>query len=258
MEQKPAISLIEKPEIQQIYFLSDLHIRRPSDPLLAKLIIQIQKIPSNALLVFGGDIFHVFVGGSTYFEKKFQNFFSNLRKLSCPWVYLCGNHDFHQDNLITKYGGLYFDHPIVVQTKNKKFYFAHGDEVDTRDGNYKFLRKFFHAQIPKFLIQNLPGVFLEKLGLVLGGMSKDSRRIQKKIPNLEIKEYQTNIFTQHANELSTQLSLDGVFLGHNHVQLNLDLVNGGKLLNPGRFGDWDQRETYMIHFDGSKFQFIPL
>ena len=125
MALKPDILLVKKHDVKNFYFLSDLHIKNTTDQCYQNLLHFISQVNPQDLLIFGGDIFHVFVGGSNFFENKFKDFFLELQNLHTDWFYLCGNHDFHHQDIVHKYGGKYFDQPIILEITNKKIYIAH-------------------------------------------------------------------------------------------------------------------------------------
>ena len=205
----------------KLWVFSDLHLEA-SDLYQEFLSVLDQQVQSQDIVVFAGDIFDLFVGGSPHFKAKFSDFFIVLRKLEERQVqlhYIFGNHDF---NLSRAFGDLRIqlhdesvEFTVGAAGDFKKIYIAHGDLVDQTDVNYLRLRKLFRSAPMRALSTVLPGSWIERFGNLI------SRKSDQKVVDLpeswtqENRQVLRKKFREFASAKHRQ-GFDFVILGHCH------------------------------------------
>ena len=204
-----------------LYFLSDLHLWE-KDSLLEKSFIQfLQTVPkTNDVVVFGGDIFDLFISDKKVFKEKFNTVLAAIKELpkrECKTYFFEGNHDFHLKSIFEGTGVTLFTDAHSLSFEGKKIWISHGDRIHPRDYFYHMFRSFTRSPIGKFIIKIIGGKSLLHIGAF---MSKTSRKYEAKgtEKNSEIK----NVFTSYAKKKIRE-GYDYVFLGHSHIRDRLTL-----------------------------------
>ena len=155
----------------QIWVFSDLHLTNSESTLYQAFLTALQA-PScpNDVVVFSGDIFDLLLGNSSYFRRRYLEFFEAVDRLVSSGVtvhYIEGNHDFHIRSLFSS-GVKFHDEAVELidtsQSIANKIYIAHGDLVDLADHKYLRLRRVLRQKWVQYSCSLIPGIILQKIG----------------------------------------------------------------------------------------------
>lgn len=199
--------------------VSDLHITDSLDPAYLGLVHLFSELSSGDVLFLGGDIFDFYVGRKMIEHRKNQNFFSELKNLSDRGIrilYAEGNHDFHLGFLQEKIQGLtIIESELDFSWQGKRFYLAHGDQVDFEDRNYLKLRKILRTRFMRFLSRNLPDSLLEWIGEKSNSASQN-RNQKLLVANEGVRLSRVREIFRAFAESKFKEGFDFVILGHCH------------------------------------------
>ena len=141
-----------------IAIISDVHIKKPDDEaakLFHRFIDQctLKKYSEIYLL---GDIFDLLVGPHLEYMERFSDTFAKLNEFLDigKITYIEGNHDLHLSRLYSecfrdKSGFELYPFEVEKNLWDKKFYFCHGDFLETGNSVYKWYRKFISNSFSK-------------------------------------------------------------------------------------------------------------
>ena len=134
----------------KIYFASDAHLgaRFHADPRAVekKLVRWLDSIKQDASAVwFLGDMFDYWYEYKYVVPKGFTRFLGKLAELADNGVEIhifIGNHDIWMfDYLPQEIGAIIHREPLTVDLLGKRFFLAHGDEVDYRSRAFRVIRQ---------------------------------------------------------------------------------------------------------------------
>lgn len=239
----------------RLLFLSDLHIYGAEDPYYGALLKVLREAAAPGdTVVLAGDLFDLFVGNKAVFLNRYSAFFEALAEAAKKGVilhYIEGNHDFLMDRALGKVPHLHLhDHHVELTAGGKRFYVAHGDTVDRQDYSYLLMRTFFRSPVMRFLVQLVPGKWLDDFGKF---SSKKSRNRKPLLPSempLKRMERLRTVYRSYAAERLAN-GYDFVVLGHCHdldeMFFNIgdrigQYVNVGFPRNHGSFLSWSVGE----------------
>lgn len=204
-----------------VWFFSDLHLARGPFYQEFVLFLSTQVRPKDRI-VFAGDIFDLFVGGSDYFKDEYREFFQVVQKLDSQMVridYLFGNHDFHLESAFSGSSVQFHSDSLVVEVLGasgpRRIWVEHGDLVDRRDWKYLNLRKIFRSSWMKWLVPRLPLAVILFLAQALG--RKHDQQVSE-LPeswNESQRERLRGLYRSHAQSIRSQ-GFDWVIMGHCH------------------------------------------
>ena len=230
-----------------LYVLSDLHIQGSGDPMFQSLLAVInQRAQKGDVVVLAGDLFDLFVGGKKVFKEKYSDFFRALIDAGNRGVKICyieGNHDFLIKRVFRNISGLTVHSDFVdLEIGGRKFYFAHGDRVDSSDYSYRILRFFFRSFIMKTLVALFPAEILERIGKLSSRKSREKNNILfnrnpqlERMDRMDQMQKVRRVFRSYAADLLAK-KYDFVVLGHCHDldEMNFNIGNKkGQYINVG-------------------------
>ena len=161
--------------------VSDLHIKGGDDPLFESLLGLIRKATGADTLVLAGDLFDLFVGGKSVFIERYGRFFDELKSAVARGVqvhYIEGNHDFQMQGAFSGIKGLALHRDeIELSFDGKRFFVAHGDQVDQGDLGYLALRYFLRTPVMKTVIAAAPGKWIDRIGNASSRRSRGTRSV---------------------------------------------------------------------------------
>ena len=146
--------------------ISDIHIKSPQDEsyrLLLSFLAE-KDVQASSTWYFLGDIFDMMVGNHQQYLDVFPEFFSTIDAFLSRGGsihYLEGNHDFNLEKLFNNFlknKNENFHYHIEAFTQNvegAQFYFCHGDDIQTGDFGYIFLKNLLRNPISAFIIDKL-------------------------------------------------------------------------------------------------------
>jgi UDP-2,3-diacylglucosamine pyrophosphatase LpxH len=160
--------------------VSDIHIRRNTDAnyrLLVDLISNWEPVPKTFVLL--GDIFDFFLGGSSYFESKFEELGSALSLMAARGarvLFVEGNHEFGLGDL--SWQGVEVIDAVDVQVSldgQSSLRLTHGDLL-SRDPSYQLFRRLTKSRLCIAIARGIPGKLLDQYTLKHAAISRSMDR----------------------------------------------------------------------------------
>lgn len=240
---------------KKIYFASDAHLgaRFHKDPLAIekRLVRWLDSIRHEAAAVyFLGDMFDYWFEYKYVVPKGFTRFLGKVAELADRGVemhFFIGNHDIWMfDYLPAETGAIVHREPLTVDLTGKRFFLAHGDEVDNRSLTFRFLRGLFRNKFCQRLYAAIHPRWT--MGFAYG-WSLHSRqaglREQEEADSYkgEAAEYLVVFAKEY---LKTHPDIHFFVFGHRHIMLDLMLSRTSRLLIAG---DWMRYFSYIV-WDG--------
>lgn len=243
---------------KKIYFASDAHLgaRFHKDPLAVekKLVRWLDSIKKDAAAVWLlGDIFDYWYEYKYVVPKGHTRFLGKLAELSDNGIEIhifIGNHDIWMfDYLPQEIGAVIHHEPLTIDLLGKRFFLAHGDEVDYRSKLFRLIRAVFRNKFCQWLYAGIHPRWT--FGFALGwSLSSRKSGLKKEALNGNVKAYQGEAgeyLISFAKEyLKVHPDINFFVFGHRHIMLDLMLSKTSRLLITG---DWMQYFSY-IEWDG--------
>ncbi|WP_102407204.1 UDP-2,3-diacylglucosamine diphosphatase [Parabacteroides bouchesdurhonensis] len=243
---------------KKIYFASDAHLgaRFHKYPMAVekKLVRWLDSIKEDAQAVWLlGDMFDYWYEYRYVVPRGHTRFLGKLAELSDNGIEIhifIGNHDIWMfDYLPQEIGAIIHREPLTVDLLGKRFFLAHGDEVDYRSKAFRLIRAIFRNKFCQWLYAGIHPRWT--FGFALG-WSLNSRKngLKKESANGNVKEYQGEageylvLFAK--DYLKTHPDINFFIFGHRHIMLDLMLSKTSRLLIAG---DWMQYFSYIV-WDG--------
>lgn len=239
----------------RIYFISDAHLgsRLDEDPHIRekKLVQWLDMVKQDATAIYMlGDMFDFWYEYKTVVPRGFVRFLGKMAELTDTGIeihFFTGNHDIWTFGYLEReVGAIVHKHPEVMKLGDKTFYLAHGDGLSAEDHGFKFIRKIFHSRTCQRLFRLVPPQIGQNFGYA---WSKNNRT---KIAHLENKfrgEENEELVKYGKKYLSEHPDVDFCIFGHRHIELDLQVTNGKRIII---LGDFVTLFTYGV-FDGEKF-----
>jgi UDP-2,3-diacylglucosamine hydrolase len=221
-------------------FLSDAHLRKPSDmnyqALLAFLEEQYGK---TDILVLLGDIFEFWIGKAAVSDDHAPliEILDRFHRQGTKLVYVEGNHDFHLGPVFTEQLHCQvFPDGGSIELDGKKVYLAHGDLANPNDVLYRQIRKLFRSNLTRYLIRTLPRRMLVAIADWASHVSsKNAGNRNNRWPAKEILQpYAKTILS---------LGYQVIITGHYHLPFHEKLGDGEHIA----LGDWITQYSYAIY-----------
>lgn len=227
-------------------FISDLHIRGLKDPTMKIFLSFLDQEKENlSRLIIVGDLFDFWVGIKNVVFDQYLPILNKLLELKQKGIqidYIEGNHDFA---LGTFFRDILNAHVIrdeaILKVGNYSVYASHGDQVNSKDYGYLFLRWFLRTPLVKLLVEILPPSWIWKLSQ----KSSHTSRIYR-TPDL----YTVEMFRRFAKQKLEENSIDVVVLGHTHYPDEQYFEIHGKKKIYFNTGDWIRHYTYLEFTEG--------
>lgn len=222
-------------------FISDAHLKEPSDNNYKIILNFLDNLKDVNLLVILGDLFDFWNGRNKIAHKHHKPILDKLLKLKnsgAKIIYLEGNHDFFMGRIFTEnLNADIYQEGAEIALDNKKIFLAHGDMVNKKDYGYRILRLFLRSWFMRIIFYILPSIIVWRIA---DAMSKGSRQYLAK--GFKYDE----MFIEFAREKWKQ-GYDAVMLGHAHSPKILKEIIDNRekfYINPG---DWINHFTYIVY-----------
>lgn len=204
-------------------FVSDLHLG-PEDSgcsryrLFERYLSRLIESPPEYLFLVG-DIFDLWVGPSSVFAAHYANIIvrlGQLARIGTQIHYFEGNHDFHLASFF-KSNPIAQVHTGPSRFQIGRFHLAveHGDQMDPNDRGYLILRWLLRTWFVRFLAHQLPGFFIEWLGLRMSSASRKWTSFRFSQTDLERLK---SVIRRHALFKYQREAYDYFIAGHVHVR----------------------------------------
>ncbi len=244
--------------------ISDVHIKLSGDlpaNLFLKYLKSSQTKESDTVFLLG-DIFDLLVGGHEEYIEKHQEIFDEIIRLISEgkrFYHFEGNHDFHFEKLISallkrndlpREKWVYLKKPLVLDVGGTATLFAHGDEIEIENLNYKIYKSFIRSSIIKILANYVvPFRIVDSIGQ---NASKNSRERNVKSYSSETNEYVRDKFRRSFKTAQKKYGVKDVICGHSHCLDNYR--EDGLYLNNGFF---PATRTF-TYYDGSNYHQVVI
>lgn len=246
---------MEKPA-KKIYFISDAHLgaRFHEDSLAIekKLVRWLDTIKADASAIWLlGDLFDYWFEYKYVVPKGYVRFLGKLAELSDSGIEIhifIGNHDIWMfDYLPKEVGAIIHREPLTIDLSGKKFFLAHGDEVDNRSWSFRLLRKIFRNRICQWLYSGIHPRWT--FGLAMGWSLNSRKSGIKKEEEAKYEGEEAEYLVCFAKEyLKTHPDIHFFLFGHRHILLDLMLSHSSRILV---IGDWMTLFSY-VEWDGNE------
>lgn len=204
------------------YFLSDQHLHSNDQQECQALLHFFRSLKSSedcSHLFLVGDIFDLWAGPHDYFIKKWQSFNAEILRLVSLGTqvhYFEGNHDLLLADYYSKQLGVHvYDSAQYFTINNKVYRVEHGDQMDPEDKNYLLLRSFWRSKIISYLIKNVSGNLISKIG---ESASDFSRQQQTAKPDQAHIQRIKNTIDSHIKTAYSEKPFDIFVAGHVHIK----------------------------------------
>lgn len=236
----------------KIYFASDAHLgarfHSDSREVERKLVRWLDSIQQDALEIwFLGDMFDYWYEYKYVVPKGFTRFLGKLAELSDQGVkihFFIGNHDIWMFGYLEEeIGAMIHREPLTIDLLGKRFFLAHGDEVDYRSRAFRVIRWVFRNKFCQFLYSAIHPRWT--FGFALGWSLSSRKKGLKKQAEYggEAGEYLVQFAKTYLQE---HPDINFFIFGHRHILLDLMLTRTSRLLIAG---DWMQYFSYIV-WDG--------
>lgn len=255
-----------------IYFLSDAHIgsRAMNDAgHQQRFVSLLEHLAQDATAIYLlGDIFDFW---SEYVwrdrsKAEYQPVFSCLRSLTDRGIavhYFIGNHDiWTYGELAKRTGVIVHRKPEVLTIAGKQCMLAHGDglvpvnylqqfpeDVQKKIRSFMRLRRLFHNPMAQFLFRLVP----PSLGNSIGYNWAKNSRLKELAKPCGYKGENKEELVLYAKEQEAQRHLDYYIFGHRHIELDLELSSGARVII---LGDCFRQWTYAAMTEQGKLELL--
>lgn len=231
------------------YFVSDLHLTAADDArarLFLRFLAEIEARGDTTHLVLLGDIFDLWLGGHDYFVSRFGRIVEALERIAERGVelhYFEGNHDLHlrpfwQDEL----GARVHTDPVYLDIGGKRLRLEHGDQMDPDDRGYRFLRWFLRTPPMRWIILNLPGRLVGRIG---ERASRHSRQYTSHSKTIS-RERAIAKIRRHAALAHAREPFDLIVSGHVHVRDDTTIESANGRARSINLGTWLDAPCYLL------------
>ncbi len=243
---------METAAISHAYFVGDVHLddRKPArEKAFCRLLdLILQEKPDHVFLM--GDIFEFWFGYHNVMFSKVLKPVAKIAQLTdagIPVTYCVGNHDFKPGPVFEKILGVRVEFaPFRITLGSHRVYLAHGDEINTADLGYRFIRSIFRNPVTQFMFQHfIPA----SLAWYIGRRTSDSSRILTSSRERPIPEKAFDAFCRR--ELDNRV--DVVVHGHNHDPGIRSREIDGRKITIIDSGDWLGDRGHFVVFKNDEF-----
>ena len=256
-----------------IYFLSDAHIgSRALDDWHAhekKVCDLLMSFKADATKIFLlGDIFDFWYEYLWRKPQEYSRTLSTLKELTDSGIevhFFVGNHDLWTFGWLAKQTGIIVHKEVKVMTiAGKQCLLAHGDGLvpsyysktfskksRRRIRQFKFLRWIFHNRLLQGLFSLVPPSLGDKFGYEWARRSRNNEKKKKYSYLGENKES----LVLYAKEKETTRHLDYYIFGHRHIELDLMLATGARVVI---LGDMYRQFTYAAMNESGNLQLLNI
>jgi UDP-2,3-diacylglucosamine hydrolase len=240
--------------------ISDVHVKIAGDPAEELLLAFLRNsdVQSSDIIFLLGDIFDLMIGPHTQYFTRFQAYFDEIKKLLKNGKQICyveGNHDFHLKELYRKFFLVNSDlnsnnfkmaESFEFTDAGKKIYFAHGDDIELNNPNYKMFKALVTSAPLRYYANNLmPHFLIKSIGEFSSDRSRkrNNKRYKAEADLTPVKEN----FRYSVEEFHKKHPCQVVVLGHSHVKDHYVSTSGFEYVNNGYA---QHTKTYISIVDG--------
>lgn len=231
---------------------------RNSDILLRFLHSLREKNLQQVHLFLLGDIFDLWVGGSSIFVKKFQPLVEALRDLKnagARITYIEGNHDVHIESFWQKKLGIdVFVEAQFYEINGLKVRVEHGDLINLDDETYLRYRSIIRHPLVKPLNWIIPGKIWDEVGNYAARKSR-ARSHSYRVRN---EEKLITMIRAHALRVFPESPYDVLVSGHMHVYDDYEFQVGAQKARSINLGSWYGPTVKVLRLSGQKLDWVEI
>lgn len=157
-------------------FISDIHLKQ-ADTQKTKLFCNaLEKQADNTEIYMLGDIFDAWLGDDTIgnWLAPIKTCISKLKKNSCNFYIMPGNHDFLLGYELCNYLGMdLIQDPFQLKINDQNILLTHGDTLCDDDEVYQNIRPILQHKITKIILGSLSVSMRKKIASKLQGNSRE-------------------------------------------------------------------------------------
>ncbi|WII72832.1 UDP-2,3-diacylglucosamine diphosphatase [Bdellovibrio sp. 22V] len=246
----------------EAWFLSDIHLKtaeeRNGKILLRFLRSLLEKNPSEIHLFLLGDIFDLWVGGHSYFAKKFKPLIDalhDLKKAGARITYIEGNHDVHVEGFFQKKLGVeVFVEAQYYRIDGVTVRCEHGDLINLTDEKYLKYRSIIRNPYIKPLGNILPGRFWDHIGNKASKKSRARTGHYRSANESSLVE----MIRSHATKAYQEKPFDIIISGHMHVFDDHTVDVDGRKVRSINLGSWfeEKVKVFRIHHGHGEWVYL--
>lgn len=246
----------------EAWFISDIHLKsadeRNGKILLRFLRSLLEGSPQQTHLFMLGDIFDLWVGGSTYFGNKFAPLTSTLKAFIAAGgrvTYIEGNHDVHIERYFQKKLGVeVFVEAQYYDLDGLKVRVEHGDLINLNDLKYLKYRQVIRDPRLKPLSVIIPGRLWDYIG---NKASKKSRERSSQYRSRNEEQLVTMIHS-HTERAYVEKAFDMIISGHMHVFADRVLDINGHAVRSVNLGSWFEKQVKVFRVKEGRGEWVNL
>lgn len=232
---------------------------RNSDILLRFLhSLREQRNPKDMHLFLLGDIFDLWIGGSSVFVKKFQplvDAVAALKKAGARITYIEGNHDVHIESFWQKELGVeVFVEAQFYEINGLKIRVEHGDLINLNDKTYLRYRSIIRNPWIKPLKDVIPGKFWDEVGNYAARKSRKRSSVYRTRNEDHLKD----MIRMHALRVYDEHPYDAIISGHMHVYDDYEFRVGNRTARSINLGSWYGPEVKVLKLTDHAFEWITI
>ena len=226
--------------------ISDIHVKTAGDKadVLLLAFLQNPEVQSSDVILLLGDIFDLMIGPHTQYFVRFQSYFDEIKSLLKKGKRICyieGNHDFHIRELYKKFFLINSDLDSSLFSMNaffefsdagKKIYFAHGDDIELNNPNYKLFKAFVTSPPLRYYANNLMPHFLIKAVGEYSSEKSRKRNNKRYSSEADLSPVRDN-FRFSVDVFYRKNPCQIIVLGHSHVKDHYISEAGFEYVNNG-------------------------
>lgn len=226
----------------EAWFVSDIHLKtakeRNGEILLRFLHSLLQGNPEKIHLFLLGDIFDLWVGGGSFFVKRFLPLVQALEKLKkagAQITFIEGNHDLHIGSYFKKRLGVeVFVEAQYYEIDGLTVRIEHGDLINLNEIAYLRLRSVLRHPAVKMLAHIIPGGVWGYIG---DKASKKSRSRSSRL-RVQNEEQLVGMIHAHTERAYIEKKFDFIISGHMHIFTDRVLTMNGHKVRSINLGSW--------------------
>jgi UDP-2,3-diacylglucosamine hydrolase len=218
-----------------------------------------EKNPADLHLFMLGDIFDLWIGGSSHYAEKFKDLMEalkDLRKAGAKITFIEGNHDVHVEGYFKK--KLNIDVHVEAQSyviDGLRVRAEHGDLINQEDEAYLKYRSIIRNPWVKRIGLTLPGRFWDYLGQRASKKSRAKtghyREVNKEKLSKMIRAYAEKIYDQEEK-------YDLIISGHMHIFDDYSFQRDGRAIRSINLGSWFEETVKVFAIINGQPQWVDL
>lgn len=244
----------------QAWFISDIHLKDINERnsiMLLRFLRFLENESKATHLFLLGDIFDLWVGDSSLFEKKFLPIVDAILRLKdrgVEVVYFEGNHDVH----VKRYWQNHFGIPVHVDAKTFQLgpyqvRMEHGDYINPDDLSYLKYLEIIRSRKMEMVAYGLPGIVFDVLGNMASRKSRKRTSVMRKDSEQDLR----NKIRRFALKTSETSSFDFLVTGHMHVRDEYEFQFQEKKRVSINLGSWfESPQAFCLEDSG--YHWLPI